>query len=130
MKDFDEGKFVFNNKLDARFLDELFDGDTVYTQQVFEEFLRDLPDYWKDTETAYNNQDLTKLRTSVHKCKTLFGYVGFTDIQQSCQEFEDRCAESTIGALSAGYETLLQKKEEARTIIETEYDRLKRFNGL
>jgi HPt (histidine-containing phosphotransfer) domain-containing protein len=129
MKDSTPGKFVFNQHLDARFLDELFDGDAVYAQIVFEDFLRDLPDYWKDVDTAYVNQDLRNLRTSIHKCKTLFGYVGFSDIQQLCQEFENSCSEKTYPALEAGYRVLVQKKENARNIIETEYDRLKLFNA-
>jgi len=130
MKDFNPGKFVFNTRLDARFLDELFDGDTVYTQHVFEDFLRDLPDYWKSTATAWQNGDRTALRASIHKCKTLFGYVGFTDIQRICQEFENSCADNTIGDLRSRYQVLLDKKEEARVIIEEEYTRLKSFNGL
>ena len=129
MKHANSGRFVFNQHLDARFLDELFDGDAVYAQIVFEDFLRDLPDYWKDVETAYENQDLRNLRTSIHKCKTLFGYVGFSDIQQLCQVFENSCSEKPFPGLEPGYRQLVQKKEDARHIIESEYDRLKLFNA-
>jgi HPt (histidine-containing phosphotransfer) domain-containing protein len=111
MKDSTPARFIFNKHLDARFLDELFDGD------------------WQDVETAYDNQDLAGVRTSIHKCKTLFGYVGFSDIQQLCQEFENRCSEKPIAELAPGYQVLVNKKEEARHIIESEYERLKIFNA-
>jgi len=129
MKDSTPARFIFNKNLDARFLDELFDGDAAYAQIVFEDFLRDLPDYWKDVETAYEKQDLNGIRTSIHKCKTLFGYVGFSDIQQLCQEFENSCSGKAIAALESGYQMLVNRKEEARDIIESEYDRLKIFNA-
>jgi HPt (histidine-containing phosphotransfer) domain-containing protein len=129
MQDSNPGPFVFSRYLDARFLDELFEGDTSYAQTVFEDFLRDLPDYWKDVRTAYENQDLNGLRTSIHKCKTLFGYVGFSDIQQFCQDFENNCSGQPIAALETGYQTLLSRKEQARQVIESEYERLKLFNA-
>jgi HPt (histidine-containing phosphotransfer) domain-containing protein len=129
MQDSNSGPFVFSSHLDARFLDELFEGDTGYAQTVFEDFLRDLPDYWQDVRTAYENQDLNGLRTSIHKCKTLFGYVGFSDIQQFCQDFENSCSGLPITALESGYQILLSRKEQAREVIESEYERLRSYNA-
>jgi hypothetical protein len=129
MKDSNPVRFVFDKHLDALFLDELFDGDADYAQIVFEDFLRDLPDYWLDVENAYGRRDLDSLRTSIHKCKTLFGYVGFSDIQQLCQDFENNCLDRPMAALEPGYQLLLAKKEQARQVIENEYERLKLFNA-
>lgn len=129
MKDSNPARFVFDKHLDAHFLEELFEGDAAYAQIVFEDFLRDLPDYWRDVETAYDREDLEDLRTAIHKCKTLFGYVGFSDIQQLCLDFENDCTTGKeIKNLRMGYLRLVTKKEEARIIIENEYERLKRFN--
>ncbi len=130
MKDSNTKRFIFNENLDSHFLEDLFDGDAVYAQTVFEDFLRDLPDYWKDVDNAYTNGDQAALRAAVHKCKTLFGYVGFTDIQQFCQEFENNCRGNTLSRPEKGYKELLQRKEEARRIIEEDYNRLKSFNAL
>jgi HPt (histidine-containing phosphotransfer) domain-containing protein len=124
----DPGKFTFNKSLNATFLEELFEGDTIYAETIFEDFLRDLPDYWSSVQTAYKKNDMAELSTSIHKCKTLFGYVGFTDIQEFCQEFEDNCTRKPVNALETGYLVLSQKKETARLIIESEYNRLKLFN--
>ena len=129
MKDSNQDRFLFNEHLDRAFLDELFEGDSVYAQVVFEDFLRDLPDYWKDVEMAHMNLDPKGLRTSVHKCKTLFGYVGFTDIQQLCQKLEDSCSADQAAQERPDFHVLLERKEEAQQIIENEYKRLKLFNA-
>jgi HPt (histidine-containing phosphotransfer) domain-containing protein len=126
----DTQKFIFDERLDRAFLDELFDGDAAYAEVVFEDFLRDLPGYWKEVETAHGNQDIPGIRTSVHKCKTLFGYVGFTDIQHLCQQLEDNCSGNPMEKGAPDYSFLVQRKEEARQIIENEHRRLKSFNAL
>jgi len=121
-------KFVFNDRLNAAFLDELFEGDTVYAETVFEDFLRDLPGYWKQVEAAFQSKNITGLRTSVHTCKTLFGYVGFTDLQEFCQQFENNCNDQVPEKLEKDYADLFQRKADAQQIIENEYTRLKLFN--
>jgi HPt (histidine-containing phosphotransfer) domain-containing protein len=129
MQQLDPNKFIFNKSLNAKFLEELFEGDTIYAETIFEDFLRDLPDYWTSVESAYKKNDVGELSTAIHKCKTLFGYVGFTDIQEFCQEFENNCARKPLHALEVGYLVLSQKKETARQIIENEFNRLKSFNA-
>jgi len=120
--------FVFDENLNAAFLAELFEGDTIYAETVFEDFLRDLPVYWQRVETAFNNGNLPVLGTSIHTCKTLFGYVGFTDLQDLCQQFENKCSVNTRQELENDYYTLRQRKEGAQHIIEKEYNRLRQFN--
>lgn len=128
MENSPSNKFVFNGNLNAAFLDELFEGDTIYAETVFEDFLKDLPGYWKKVEAAYQSRNITALRTSVHTCKTLFGYVGFTDLQEFCQQFENDCNNRQPEELGKDFESLFQKKKDAQHIIENEYTRLKLFN--
>lgn len=120
--------FVFNESLNAAFLGELFEGDTIYAETVFEDFLRDLPVYWERVETAFNHKNLPALGTCIHTCKTLFGYVGFTDLQDLCQQFENKCSVNTVEELRIDYILLVQRKEKAQHIIEKEYTRLRLFN--
>jgi len=120
--------FVFNESLNAAFLQELFEGDTLYAETVFEDFLRDLPVYWERVDAAFNNRNLPALGTCIHTCKTLFGYVGFTDLQELCQQFENKCSVNTADELKVDYILMVQRKENAQYIIEKEYTRLKLFN--
>ena len=120
--------FVFDDSLNASFLEELFEGDTKYAETVFEDFLKDLPVYWERVEAAYNSKNLPSLGTTVHTCKTLFGYVGFTDLQELCQQFENKCSVNNAEELRVEYILLIQRKERAQHIIEKEYTRLRLFN--
>ena len=120
--------FDFDESLNSAFLAELFEGDTIYAETVFEDFLKDLPVYWERVENAFNGKNLPVLGTSIHTCKTLFGYVGFTDLQDLCQQFENRCAVNTVEELKVEYILLVQRKEKAQHIIEKEYTRLRLYN--
>jgi len=123
-----DGQFVFHESLNAAFLEELFEGDTIYAETVFEDFLRDLPAYWEKVQASYQNKNMSLLGTNIHTCKTLFGYVGFTDLQELCQEFENKCGLNTAEALQTDFGVLTRKKQEAQKIIENEYNRLKKYN--
>src|ERR1700753_2171011 len=101
--------FVFDESLNAAFLDELFEGDTIYAETVFEDFLKDLPTYWQKVELAYQSKNMPALKTSIHTCKTLFGYVGFTDLQDLCQAFENKCSDMS-GDLAADFSILSDKR--------------------
>lgn len=120
--------FVFDESLNADFLAELFDGDTIYAETVFEDFLRDLPVYWQRVDTAFEDENLPVLGTCVHTCKTLFGYVGFTDLQELCQQFENKCSVNSMDELRDEYRLLTGRKEMAQGIIEKEYNRLREYN--
>lgn len=121
-------RFDFDESLNSAFLEELFEGDTIYAETVFEDFLKDIPVYWERVENAFNGKNLPVLGTSIHTCKTLFGYVGFTDLQDLCQQFENRCAVNTVEELKVEYILLVQRKEKAQHIIEKEYTRLRLYN--
>jgi HPt (histidine-containing phosphotransfer) domain-containing protein len=130
MTGFNTNQFIFNENLNVTFLEELFDGDTHYAETVFGEFLKDIPGYWSSVETAYIENNLTELKASVHKCKTLFGYVGATGLQELCQEFENKYhASATIALLESDYRVLLSEKEKTAQLIKGELNRLKAFNN-
>jgi hypothetical protein len=128
MEKIDSNQFVFNENLNAAFLGELFEGDSQYAETVFEDFLRDIPVYWERVESAYKNRNLSLLKTCIHTCKTLFGYVGFTNLQEDCQLFEETCADKSDDDLQADFIVLSQKKDQARIVIEEDFKRLKIFN--
>lgn len=129
MKDVDQGEFQFSKGLDTSFLQELFQGDFAYAETVFQEFLKDLPAYWEEVAAAYNGTDVKELGKAVHKCKTLFGYVGLTKTLDLFQEFENSCHKPGAMIPLSAYEALLKEKDLARGLIEEEHARLKTFNA-
>ncbi len=120
--------YQFSNQLDVGFLNELFEGDTEYATTVFADFLKHMPLYWQEVASAYQNNNLAALKSAVHKCKTLFGYVGHTDVLQIFQTFEAKCGEITeVKQLAASFAVLIEKKDHAYITVEKEYQRLKQY---
>ena len=120
--------FQFSNQLDIAFLNDLFEGDMEYAVTIFGDFLKDLPAYWLEVEDAYNIKSLDNLRSAVHKCKTLFGYVGHTQVLEIFQSFESKCSEvSDFRQILKDYSNLQDKKRTAEEIIKNEYVRLQQF---
>jgi HPt (histidine-containing phosphotransfer) domain-containing protein len=122
--------FTFSKELDSGLLNDLYEGDLEYAEVVFGDFLKYLPDYFSEVEEAYNGKKIDELRKAVHKCKTLMGFVGLSEIQASYQAVEKKCETAeNISDLDADYGNLKQKTESGKKIITNELDRLKAFNG-
>ena len=122
--------FAFSRELDSGLLNDLYAGDLEYAEVVFGDFLKYLPDYFSEIEVAYKGKKIDELRKAVHKCKTLMGFVGLSDIQASYQAVEKKCEQSTdIKELDTDYLNLQKETEVGKKIITTELVRLKAFNG-
>ena|SRR2546423_8572467 len=121
--------YQFSNKLDIAFLNDLFEGDTAYAIVVFGDFLKDMPSYWTEIEQSYAKGNTNDLRAAIHKCKTLFGYVGHTEVLEIFQNFESKCSiTSDIKELSEDFKALQEHKITAEAIINQEYNRLKQYH--
>src|SRR6476469_9182332 len=103
--------FEFNSALDKMFLKDLFEGDAHYAMIVFGDFLKDIPSYWNEVEEAYSSENLNNLRSSIHKCKTLFGYVGHMQMLELFQNFEHKCGNvSEFSMIEKDYAVLQNRK--------------------
>lgn len=129
MRDVDQGEFFFDNTLDTNFLQELFQGDFAYAETVFHEFLKDLPVYWEEVAAARAGIDVRELGRAVHKCKTLFGYVGLTRTLELFQLFENSCLQPDAVVHESTYGALRQEKDRAQQVIAKELVRLQSFNA-
>ena len=126
----DPNSFAFSNELDSGLLNDLYNGDLEYAEVVFGDFLKYLPDYFTEIEADYKGKKIDEMRKAVHKCKTLMGFVGLSDIQASYQAVEKKCEHtSDIKQLVSDYDKLKKETESGKRIIITELDRLKAFNG-
>jgi hypothetical protein len=123
--------FVFNDCLNSAFLQDFFDGDMGYAETVFNDCLAHLPLYWKEVNSAHVRGSIPELKSAVHKCKTLFGYIGFSSVQDQFQAFEHKCTiTQSMNELDADFESLDTKINLAIPVIETELGRLKAFNSV
>ena len=122
--------FEFNSELDRVFLKDLFEGDSHYAMIVFGDFLKDIPAYWNEVEEAFNSKNLTALKSSIHKCKTLFGYAGHMQMLELFQDFEHKCGNvSSFTMVEQDYAVLQNRKRTAEQIIKNEYIRLTEYQS-
>ncbi|MBS1563925.1 MAG: Hpt domain-containing protein, partial [Bacteroidetes bacterium] len=94
-----------------------------------QEFLKDLPVYWEEVAAARAGTDVRELGKSVHKCKTLFGYVGLTKTLELFQRFEHSCADPGAVVHEKNYEALREEKDRAQTLIAKGLVRLQSYNA-
>ncbi len=122
--------FVFNDEIDANYLNSLYGEDYNYLQEVFNTVLDEYVSLTDNIEYSYSSGNLTTLKASVHKIKPVFGFVGLTQVQLLCQDFEKICATvSSVDQLSREFETLKNKIFQCKQIIEEEKKKLELFNS-
>ncbi len=122
--------FVFNDEIDANYLNSLYGEDYNYLQEVFNTVLDEYVSLTDNIEYSYSSGNLTALKASVHKIKPVFGFVGLTQVQLLCQDFEKICATvSSVDQLSREFETLKNKIFQCKQIIEEEKKKLEMFNS-
>ncbi len=122
--------FVFNAEIDANYLNSLYGDDYNYLQEVFNTVLDEYVSLTDNIEYSYSSGNLTALKSSVHKIKPVFGFVGLTSVQQLCQHFEKVCGNvSSVDQLSGEFETLKNKISQCKQIIEEEKKKLELFNS-
>jgi len=122
--------FVFNAEIDANYLNSLYGDDFNYLQEVFDTVLHDYQSLTDNIEYNYSSGNLAALKAAVHKIKPVFGFVGLTDVQDQCQQFEQICgAAGSPDQLARDFEALKNKIFQSKQIIEEEKKKLEIFNS-
>ena len=122
--------FIFNEKINSDYLFSLYTDDYAYVEEVFAVTLQHFDPDFEAIQVAYATDNVMDLKRAIHKVKPAFGFVGLTDIQQQCKEFEDLCEKaSATEDLKNNYKQLIVSLEEGKNIIEAEYRKLKDYNA-
>jgi HPt (histidine-containing phosphotransfer) domain-containing protein len=121
--------FKFSPPIDSRYLIDLYAGDYIMIGETFTDVLMEYDDFVRHINTCYEQGDRPGLKSAVHKIKPLFGFVGLLTLQSECQDFENSCLQAEASILAAKYSNLKTKLLNVRTLIESEKERLERFNN-
>jgi HPt (histidine-containing phosphotransfer) domain-containing protein len=120
--------FEFNESLDGKFLNELFEDDPSYAIVVFKDFMKEVPQSFHDMQTAFENNNFVALKSAAHKCKTLFAYVGLRTLSTRLQALELACSSSgeadTVPSL---FHEVVKERKAIETLITEEIKRLEAF---
>ena len=120
--------FKFSPPIDSRYLIDLYAGDYIMIGETFSDVLFEYDDFVRHINASFEQGDRSALKSAVHKMKPLFGFVGLLTLQSECQDFENCCLQAEEGALAAKYTNLKSQLLNIRTLIESEKERLQRFN--
>lgn len=121
--------FVFSEGFDRLFLEELYAGDTLMIEQMFETSLTQVSLSMDLAGIESRSSDPARLRRVIHHAKPLFGYMGLLSVQDSVQQFEDLCQrESDMSVIRNAFEALKSIVEEALIRVRHEQSRLHHFN--
>ncbi|MET0299207.1 MAG: Hpt domain-containing protein [Flavitalea sp.] len=122
--------YNFNQKIDRDFLTSMYDDDYLYIAEIFQTTSDQLVTDVDLLKQYFSGGDALNLKRQVHKIKPAFGFVGLTETEAACQQFENKCLSVTsTGALQSDYEQLVGLLEESMVIITTEIEKLKEYNS-
>lgn len=121
--------FLFSEPVDGSYLIELYAGDYVMIEETFSDVLGEYDTLIAKVCEAYQAEDIATLKSTVHKIKPLFGFVGLLSIQSQCLHFEKACEQGNFSAVTADFTPLKNSLLQAKSIIEKERDRLQAYNN-
>ena len=121
-------EFTFSDAINSGYIIDLYAGDYVMIEETFGDVLREYDGFVDRILTSYHEKDRPALKSAIHKIKPLFGFVGLTNIQTLCLQFENSCLDAPFTALAEAFPPLEAQLRAARGIIEIEKGRLEEFN--
>lgn len=120
-------KFEFSDPINSQYIIDLYAGDYVMIEETFADVLHEYDVFIERITTSYRENNRQALKSAIHKIKPLFGFVGLTELQTRCLQFENVCLDASDSKLKEFF--ILEKQlMEAKLIIEKEWMRLAEFN--
>jgi HPt (histidine-containing phosphotransfer) domain-containing protein len=127
-KSLSDNTFSFSEPFDSQYIFELYAGDYVMIGETFADVLKEYDEFVQKIHSSYEAKDMAALKSAVHKIKPLFGFVGLVTIESQCLQFENACQSTLFSGLDVDYTALKTTLIQAKKIIETEKERLLRYN--
>lgn len=121
--------FVFNKTINSNYINELYESDYVMIEETFADVLKEYDAYLQNMHTCLQAEDVAALKSAVHKIKPLSGYVGLTELQTRCQEFENKCQGADFRSIQNEGIELINHLTQAKALILEEKTRLSAFNN-
>ena len=129
LKGCNENDFNFSDHFDHQFLDDLYAGDTISAEEVFQSSLIQIEQELEEAEILYAKGDITGVRKLFHRIKPLFGYVGLLSVQDYVQQFENSCLViREQEALLTAFNNIKEIIRDASGLIREEKQKLSEYN--
>ena len=119
--------FAFSKPFNGQYIKELYEDDYGLIEETFSDVIKEYNPLLQDLYLCYRSGDIPALKSAVHKLKPLLGYVGLTNLQSECQNFENNCQRDVFPSLHDDFASLSTGLSSAKTLIEEEKLRLTEF---
>lgn len=121
--------FIFNDEIESSFLSKMYDNDLNYLEEVFKASLLEVNSTSAFIQSACEKNETKDLRQLVHRLKPTFGFVGMLQLQAAMQQLENECAVYKETPMPTKLiSDVMAIVERGKLVIETEYNRLQKFN--
>ncbi len=118
--------FEFDQRLDAGFLNSLYENDIENAEMSFEFFLNKYLQHLKEIEEDFIAGDIKGFRQKVHKAKPTFSYVGLTEISAKAAAIEIICDnEGDLNKVKNLYQEFKNRLAELIPVVQHELERMK-----
>ena len=102
--------------IDLTYLKGLSDGDDQFVKKMLSLFLVQMPEAISNLEKHYNNKEWNLLRTTAHKLKASYMFLGVKDLPEMVGSVEEHATNKT--KLDLLPEIIFNIKDISRTILE------------
>ncbi len=118
--------FVFDQRLDTKFLLSIYEGDDGHANLVFTQFLQMAPALMKEIEESYQTGIVETFRQKVHKLKPVFSFVGLTNLTTQAEMLEKKCKETSV--INDVYDLYIKMKNTYSQFFPIIENEVERFN--
>ena len=129
LEEFDEShSFSFNDQLDISYLQEAYESDTEYAEEMFALFLELWPKELETINEVIKGRDESKLKQQIHKMKPTFQMVGLTNTTEEFQRLENAIGKGPIQSIINRLKKALEQAINDIELVKAELTKLQSFN--
>jgi len=120
------GKFVFNDKLNAEFLQNSYGENLEFGKKMFKIFLSTIEEDIEVLTRSLEANDYQGMQDIAHKIKNNFTWVGLPTMSSLMYKIENAAKEKSV-SVSTYYNELMDLFHVDHSLVQNEYDRLSSY---
>lgn len=84
-------EILFDERLDAEALHNLYEDDYEHAEVVFQQFVKSAPLQMLEIDKNFSDNTIEAFREKIHKLKPVFSFVGLTILSNQAAAIEQQC---------------------------------------
>lgn len=119
-------EILFDDRLDAEALHNLYEDDYEHAEVVFQQFVKSAPVQMLEIEKNFTEGTIDTFREKIHKLKPVSSFVGLTSLSNQAAAIESQCKNgSSINEIENEYLTFKTNFSNSLPVVEEVLQKLK-----